>query len=241
MVRSRPGFVRRAPPTAEAPRQLHVPAGAGQRSMSPTTKKSEPRTVIRSSTRVPGQHRGQRLDVVERRRPQLEPPRRRLALRDQVVARCAERVLRPHVDVRPRVRAPSWQPDVDRTGRRAAGRCTASTRSRDTSAWPSRQSNRARASPAVRVTTRHGELAVGQVRVVPAQVHVQPGGAGDRPADPVRRGVGLGSGRRCPGAHGQRSAGSYRAYLGARAAAGPGRSARRPARPSLRPPTRLAM
>ena len=95
---------------------LRAPDARPYLSMSPTTKNIEPRIATRSATRQPGSSCEQHLDVVERRRAQLQPPRRLLAAGDQVVAVDAERVLGPGVGCALGRLEHLRQPDVDRPG-----------------------------------------------------------------------------------------------------------------------------
>ena len=102
-------------PTADRRLTGRGPAVAGYLSTSPTTKNIEPRMATMSAIRLPGSTSASTCDVVERRRAQLEPPRRLLAARDQVVAVEARAGSRSRCR-----RAPSGtlqhlgQPDVDR-------------------------------------------------------------------------------------------------------------------------------
>ena len=102
------------------------PAGApgrGYLSTSPTTKNIEPRIATMSAIRLPGSTSLEHRDVVERRRAQLEPPRRLVPAGDQVVAVEAERVLRHGVERSLRDPQHLGQLDVDRPLRqRSQGR-----------------------------------------------------------------------------------------------------------------------
>ena len=86
--------------------------------MSPTTKKSEPRTVARSSTLVPGSSAFSACTLLNEAERSLSRHGRPLAPRDQVVAVDAERVLGPLVDGALGRLHRLGQPYVDRPGQR---------------------------------------------------------------------------------------------------------------------------
>ena len=130
--------------------------GRPQRSMSPTTKKREARTVTRSATRVPGSSAFSACTLLNEAERSLSRHGVRSPARDQVVAVDAERVLGPLVDGALGRLHRLGQPYVDRPGqRRAAGPARRRPGPATACTWSSRHSYRARASPAVRVTTRH--------------------------------------------------------------------------------------
>ena len=149
--------------------------------MSPTTKNIEPRIAIRSGHQAAGQQRGQRLHVRVRRGAQLQPPRCLLAPGHQVVAVDAERVLGPGVGV-PLGRLDHLrQPDVDRPGEPVDPvQALLGEVERDVHLVE----QHLEAGVAVAGGPgdhRHVQLAVGQVRLVAAQVEVEPARRG-RPA-----------------------------------------------------------
>ena len=161
--------------------------------MSPTTKNIDPEDRHHVGDQVARQHLTEHRDVVERRRAQLEPPRRLVPARDEVVAVEAERVLGGRVEVALGHAQDLGQLDVDRSLRQRGEHLEAVLGQVEADVGLLQQHLEPRQAvaggagdhPARAVAVE--QPGVGQVGLVAAQVQVDPGRPGDRPRDAVRR------------------------------------------------------